>query len=60
MVLYTSCVVFVHSRFTKNPLIDLEVTNHSFLRWFCHSVSLFSNGNPWGLIPDLLVETMDL
>jgi hypothetical protein len=25
--------VFVHSRFTENPTIDLEATNPSFLRW---------------------------
>jgi hypothetical protein len=31
-----SCV-FVHSHFIKNPLVDLETTNPSFLRWFCHS-----------------------
>jgi hypothetical protein len=29
--------VFVHSRFIENPLIDLEVTNPTFLRWFYHT-----------------------
>jgi hypothetical protein len=28
--------VFVHSRFAKNPLINLEVTYPSYLRWFYH------------------------
>jgi hypothetical protein len=27
----------MHSRFVENPLIAPEVTNPSFLRWFCHS-----------------------
>jgi hypothetical protein len=31
--------VFVHSRFIENPLIDLEVANPLFLRWFCHTVT---------------------
>jgi hypothetical protein len=30
--------VFVHSCFIENPSIDLEATNLSFLRWFCHSI----------------------
>jgi hypothetical protein len=29
--------VFVHSRFVENPLIDLEATGPSFLRWFYHN-----------------------
>jgi hypothetical protein len=29
--------VFVHSYFTKNPPIDLEAINPSFLRWLCHT-----------------------
>jgi hypothetical protein len=28
----------VHSFFTENPLIDLEVENPLFLRWFCHNL----------------------
>jgi hypothetical protein len=28
--------VFVYSRFIENPLVDLEVSKPSFLRWFCH------------------------
>jgi hypothetical protein len=29
--------MFVHSRFIENPLIDLQATNTSFLRWFYHT-----------------------
>jgi hypothetical protein len=32
--------VFVHSLFIENPLVNLEVTNLSFLRWFCHTLHL--------------------
>jgi hypothetical protein len=56
MVLYAWCVMFVHSRFTENPPIDLEVTHTSFLRWFYHNVLLLHDGNWWGLIPSLSVE----
>jgi hypothetical protein len=35
-------VMFVHSRFVKNPPIDLDMTNPSFLRWFCHILHLGS------------------
>jgi hypothetical protein len=38
MVSYAWCVVFVHSHFTENPPIDLDVTNPSFLSWFCPSL----------------------
>jgi hypothetical protein len=27
----------VHSHFIKNPPINPEATNPSFLKWFCHS-----------------------
>jgi hypothetical protein len=36
MILYASYVCLLHSRFVDNHPIDLEATNPSFLRWFCH------------------------
>jgi hypothetical protein len=32
---------FMHSHFTENPPIDVEVTDPSFLRWFYHSQDLW-------------------
>jgi hypothetical protein len=37
MVLYASYVCLLYSCFIENDLIDLEATNPSFLRWFCHT-----------------------
>jgi hypothetical protein len=37
MVLYASYVCLLHSHFIENHSIDLEVTDPSFLRWFCHT-----------------------
>jgi hypothetical protein len=38
MVLYVLCVRLPYSRIVKNHLIDLEVTNLSFMRWFYHNL----------------------
>jgi hypothetical protein len=45
--------VFVHSCFVENPLIDLEVTNPSFLRWFYHTLA-------WPTLSPPIVEPMNL
>ncbi len=37
MVWMLHMCVCMHSRFIENPLIWSWATNHSFLRWFCHS-----------------------
>jgi hypothetical protein len=37
MVLYASYVCLLHSHIVKSHLIDFEVTNPLFLRWFCHT-----------------------
>jgi hypothetical protein len=37
MVLYASYACLLQSLFIENHLIDLEVTNPSFLRWFYHN-----------------------
>jgi hypothetical protein len=42
MVLYASYVCLPHSRFVENHPIDLEVTDPSFLRWFCHNYPIDS------------------
>jgi hypothetical protein len=36
-VLYASYVCLLPFRFIENRPIDLESTNPSFLRWFCHN-----------------------
>jgi hypothetical protein len=40
MGLYASYVCLLHSHFIENHSIVLEVTNSSFLRWFCHTQTL--------------------
>jgi hypothetical protein len=35
------CVVFVYSRFVENPPIWSWETNPSFLRWFCHTETVY-------------------
>jgi hypothetical protein len=40
MIVYASYVCLLYSRFIENLPTDLEVMNHSFLRWFFHSVIL--------------------
>jgi hypothetical protein len=37
MVLYASYVCLLHVNLIENHPIDLEVTDPSFLRWFCHN-----------------------
>jgi hypothetical protein len=39
--------VFVYSRFIENPLVCSWATNPSFLRWFCHKVSVAGELNDW-------------
>jgi hypothetical protein len=46
--------VFVYSRFIENPLVNLEATNPSFLRWFYHTKAYLR----W--VPSAIVGKMSL
>jgi hypothetical protein len=48
MILYACVLCLLHSRFVENHSVDLEVTNLSFLRWFCHKAVDFKTIGVYG------------